>query len=359
MTSVLSSVSSAPFDWPELAVFKDPACLWGDLLLDSIPEMPEKPWVPQPYDEEVLENFVVPSLGSLKDLEEHFFVEVVQDRSVGALGLQRFRVRFLLEDEEAYEFYRNTHVTESEHYQNFQYWEELRLLTTLKANPYKFLVDESGENLVVTLREEPTPIQMLQRFPFVWDQRGGLLGVKAHRAKMADWARTLDLSVDVCTRRVVEVLAQRMRERNDVEVSFEGVLPGCLVNVRLLDFEEEEAPVRRPSPATVAATVAATVVATVSAPAVAPRIRALDVLNRFPVAWKRDGPLHSIEVHRSKMASYAAQPSNRGKTARALEAEVKDALLTALQGCSDCEILPPPRGTAFFYIVRMLSPLRA
>ena len=91
----------------------------------------------------------------------------------------------------------------------------------------------------------------------------------------------------------------------------------------------------------------------------APRIRALDVLNRFPVAWKRDGPLHSIEVHRSKMASYAAQPSNRGKTARALEAEVKDALLTALQGCSDCEILPPPRGTAFFYIVRMLSPLRA
>ena len=367
MTSVLSAsvvpvvpVSSSVL-FPELSALMDPDVLWGDLVLDEMPEMPvapEKPWEPQPYDEEVLEDFVAPTLSTLGDLEDHFPVHVVRDMSPEATGLQRFKVLFYNEDD--FQTYRDQNSTVNEHYQNFMYWEEHRLLHTLKNYPYKFSVSVTEEEgIVVTLVESPTPLQVVQRFPFVWDQRGPVLGVKIHRAKMAECARHLGCDYEAAWNRMGLALATQMIDRDDVEVLIEDILPGCLFNVRLLDYEEEVRPALPPSATAVSRPPASNASASPSAPPAAPRARALDALNRFPVAWKRDGPLHSIEVHRVKMATYASQPVNRGKTARVLEAEVKDALLEALQGCSDCEILPPPRGSAFFYIVRMLSPLRA
>jgi len=366
MTSVLSasvaSVASSVL-FPELAALMDPDVLWGDIMLDLMPEgpaAPEKPWEPQPYDEEVLEDFVAPTLGALGDLENHFPVHVVRDTSPEATGLQRFKVLFYNEDD--FQTYRDQNSTVNEHYQNFAYWEEHRLLHTLKNYPYKFSVSVTDEEgIVVTLVESPTPLQLVQRFPFVWDQRGPLLGIKIHRAKMADCARTLGVDYETAWNQMGLALATRMIDREDVEVQIEGILPGCIFNVRLLDYEEEvrPAPASSSSAAVVIRPPASNSSASSSLPPHAPRARALDALNRFPVAWKRDGPLHSIEVHRAKMATYASQPVNRGKTARALEAEVKDALLAALQGCTDCEVLPPPRGSAFFYVVRMLSPLRA
>lgn len=90
-------------------------------------------------------------------------------------------------------------------------------------------------------------------------------------------------------------------------------------------------------------------------PAIPTKDRALQVLNRFPVAWKRDGSLHSIEVHRGKMSEKVPNFMRMSAEQQRPHIEtLKRDLLAALALCDDCVVT---LSSTYLCVVRMVSPL--
>ena len=333
-------------------------------------------YIPLTPEEEALDGYTPPSLlnGLVEPLVSEFPIRMERDGSLEAFGILRFVITW---DEERLADWRNWRLDEYnsyEHYTFFKDWERLRLRKTLAAYDYKYKVeDHKGGLYTVTVLESLSPLQLLQRFPFCWDQEGGRFGIRVHRKKLQECcmlpafrgreplvvARMLGLQL--------LDLAVLRSDLEDIEVtpldseflyglSFYGFEDVCAKPTVGPAVGQSASLAPKPLVASVCAPTAATAPAPTASAVKAPvvRMRALDVLRGYPVAWKREGSHHSIEVHRGKMADYGALPANKRKSARELAREVQDALHRDLQGCADCEILPPPRGSSFFFVVRML-----
>jgi hypothetical protein len=70
--------------------------------------------------------------------------------------------------------------------------------------------------------------------------------------------------------------------------------------------------------------------------------RALDVLKRFPLSWKRDGAIHSIEIHRGRMSERVPNFFRMNDAQKRPYVEtLKRDLLAALASCTDCVVSAP------------------
>jgi hypothetical protein len=83
--------------------------------------------------------------------------------------------------------------------------------------------------------------------------------------------------------------------------------------------------------------------------------RALDVLKRFPLSWKRDGAIHSIEIHRGRMSDERVANFFRMNDAqkRPYVETLKRDLLAALASCADC-VVSAPSSNNYLCTVRLL-----
>jgi hypothetical protein len=324
---------------------------WGDLAAPLV----EEPKVPRNLTpaEEALENYVPPVLEDLGGLEEHF--PVLVDREWGAFGVKRYIVRW---DEDRVEDWHNWRLDEYnsyDHYTFYREWEEIRLRKTLSEYSYKFQVSAKGKGSLctVTVVESLTPVELIKRFPFVWDQDGGRFGIRLHMKNLAECERQ-PVFQGWTRGSIVLHLVQQLRslaaERSDCIVE-ESTWEHLLV-LRFPAFDEALPPLPVKAALPVKAPTPAPVVAPVAAPAV--KKRALDVLRASPVAWKRDMAYHTIEINRVKRDALANLAGNRGKSVLVLDREIHDSLLATLRTCADCEILPPPRNSQALFVVRII-----
>jgi hypothetical protein len=336
----------------------DTGC-WGDL---AAPPLVEEPKVPRNLTpaEEALENYVPPVLEDLSGLEEHF--PVLVDREWGAFGVKRYIVRW---DEDRVEDWHNWRLDEYnsyDHYTFYREWEEIRLRKTLSEYSYKFNVTAKGKGSLctVTVIESLGPIELIKRFPFVWDQDGGRFGIRLHMKNLSECER-LPVFQGCLREHVVNHLVQQLRaiaeERTDCIV--EGSTREHLLVLRFPAFDlalpvkATTAPAPAPAPVPKAASLTTTAVP-VPVPVAVVKRRALDVLRSAPVAWKRDNAYHTIEINRAKRDALASLPENRGKSVSALDRMIHDSLLATLRTCADCELLPPPRNSQALFVVRII-----
>ena len=328
----------------------DTGC-WGDMAALPLQTADNLPVLLTPA-EEALENYVPPVLEDLGCLETHFPVTV--EREWAAFGLKRYTVRW---DEARVEDWHNWRLDEYnsyDHYTFYREWEMIRLQKTLSEYSYKFKVSASakGSLCTVTVLESLGPIDLIKRFPFVWDQDGGRFGIRLHMKNLSECER-LPVFQGCPREHVVSHLVQQLRaiaeERTDCIV--EGSTREHLLVLRFPAFETalpvKAAPATAPAPVPKAP-------APAPAPAAVAKRRALDVLRSAPVAWKRDMAYHTIEINRAKRDALASHPENRGKSVSALDRMIHDSLLATLRTCADCEILPPPRNSQALFVVRIV-----
>jgi len=372
-------ISSASHDWSSSSA-EFMGVEWGSLALLWDPELPtsaEKSVslieIPLTMEEEAVEGYLPPEIKTLGDLLEEFPIELEEDS--GGIGLKRFHVSWLdglryMPDGEPYDCYKEAQTTCNDHHAFFYEWTRARLLKTLSHYKNLFVIHETQKGVVTfSLREKLMPLQMLMRGPFVWDQEGSTIRVRAHGKKMEAIAK--GPVSDKFVKEVAGRMMERLRESEDCEVFLAPAGARFLFQVDLLGLEEAPAakvapkalvtpssPLapKAPAPLAVAsaplaaasAPLAAAPLAVASAPlavASAPRPKALDTLKNFSryVRWDRDGYYHLIEVLRSHHAS-----------AR----RIHDDLLDALRKCEDCKILPPPSGSSYLFVVQVLAPRR-
>lgn len=338
------------------------ALIWGDFGAEgwksasSVSDDDDVVLPPLTAKEEALDYYTMPSVSGVEDLCEIF--PIVLERDEGGIGEPRFIVRW---DEDRLSYFRNSQSTDSEHYEQFEFWTETRLRHTLAHYEHLFIVGEKeGAILTVTMVETLRPLQILAKSPFCWEQRGSYLRIQAHGKKMEALGRFRpgyrgpdfeDLMYQVAVR-----LAERLLRCDDCEiVQMERKEGPFFLGVRLFGLEESEIPAPRlpaPSrptataekpPATAAATAATPVYRPTVTAAKPPAPKALDTLRSFKhcVRWDQDGYYHAIEVLRK-----STEPPRK----------VHDTLLAALRLCEDCEITAA-NNSKYLFIVRML-PLR-
>jgi hypothetical protein len=349
---------------------------WGALSLLWDPTLPTSaPLVQADLTpaEEALEGYLPPEIKGVADLQAEFPIQLEEDS--GGIGLRRFHISWLdgrryCADGEPYDCFRESESTCDDHHAFFYEWTQIRLLKTLSHYKNLFVLHETQKGVATfSLREKLMPLQMLMRAPFVWDQEGATISVRAHGKKMeAVYSASGSASggkgpvPEKFTKEIVGRMMERLRESENCEVVEAPAGARFLFQVNLLGVEEALAlgkaetsaakiapkalvtpssPLAPKAPASVAVAPSAPA----SAPASAPKPKALDTLKNFSryVRWDRDGYHHLIEVLRSHHAS-----------AR----RIHDDLLDALRKCGDCNILPPPSGSPYLFVVQVLAPRR-
>lgn len=339
--------------------FESGAVEWGDLAAPAqLQEEEEEGITINPdtsIEEDALEFYTPPVLKDLGSLEEEFAVTVTRDWT--AFGVLRYIVRW---DQERLENWRDWRIDSpngSSHHFHFALWEEFRLRHTLAAYDYKWTMaeasdesDDSDALFTLTVVEYLAPTQLLRRFPFVWDQDGDRFGIRIHRANLSEICRLepfRGMDPMEVAHQAGLCLVNLALERADCEVEPSDSFFPHMVSLRFTGMEETA---RKESVRAIE------VISRPSTPSAAPRrLRAIDVLKANScIAWKRDGAYHAIELHRVGMSKFAALPGNAKKSAKNLVQEVREGLLEALKGCDDCEIQPPPRGSDFLFVVRMI-----
>jgi hypothetical protein len=334
--------------------------------------------------DECLADFTVPTITCFGDLEEHFPV-VLEDASCG-IGLKRVHLRFDGEKVEQWQSYRPESMDEHENYLS---WCEIRLVETLRQHWRLFEVsnatgggdlsmehptpDEGALTMTITLKETLTPLQVLMRGPFVWDQEGATLLVKLHNRKIeasggfrqerfrtagenAAFADYLDTVCHDIIDRLFEVggcevfLGRNSKYLFEVDVFAIDDAPATKAAAPKASVAPAPAVARPTTPTAAPATVVAAVVAkppaTVAAAVVAkaPGPKTLDTLRSFSryVRWDKDGYFHAIEVLR-------IHQRDAGK--------IHDDLLAALRLCDDCDI-SRANNPKYLFVVQVLAPRR-
>ena len=340
---------------------------WGALSLLWDPTLPTSaPLVQADLTpaEEALEGYLPPEIKGVADLQAEFPIQLEEDS--GGIGLKRFHISWLdgrryCADGEPYDCFRESESTCDDHHAFFYEWTQIRLLKTLSHYKNLFVLHETQKGVATfSLREKLMPLQMLMRGPFVWDQEGATISVRAHGKKMEAVFGASNGRGPVPEKFVREIagrMMERLRESEACEVVEASAGSRFLFQVNLLGVEEAPAakvapkalvtpssPLVPKAPAPVAAAPPASV-APLAAVAAAPKPKALDTLKSFSryVRWDRDGYHHLIEVLRSHHAS-----------AR----RIHDDLLDALRKCGDCNILPPPKNSPYLFVVQVLAPRR-
>jgi hypothetical protein len=273
------SVSSVSFDtsfsvdevWGRLVA----GDAWGDIQYDCYGDgpvatlsepvaKPEPEYVPMTFEEEALDGYKVPDLRLRKNIWETYPVNLHQIRRTFADGADRYSIVW---DEDRVEEWREmcSKATTWDHHQDYEFWEETRLLHALNKHSHKYIVEPA---------------------------------------------------------------------RHDGEI--------CVIAMVFTPREEGS----NSSSSTAVATVA-------SKPNM--KERALQVLNRFPVAWKRDGAIHSIEVHGVKMSERVVNFKRMSAEQQRPHVEkLRRDLTAALSLCDDCVVTP---SSTYLCVVRILSPL--
>jgi hypothetical protein len=335
--------------------------------------------------DECLADFTVPTITCFGDLEEHFPV-VLEDASCG-IGLKRVHLRFDGEKVEQWQSYRPESMDEHENYLS---WCEMRLVETLRQHWRLFEVsnatgggdlsmehatpDEGALTMTITLKETLTPLQVLMRGPFVWDQEGATLLVKLHNRKIeasggfrqerfrtaAENAAFADYLDTVC-----HDIIDRLFEVGGCEV-FLGRNSKYLFEVDV--FAIDDAPVTKaatkvaaPKATASAAPAVARPTTPTAAPAPASIARpaspsAVSILKSgyFPVVWKRYADAE-CRVKDDRGYYHAIEVKNAfAKRAR----DIDNDLFAALKPCDDCKLLPPPVGSPYLFVVQVLAPRR-
>jgi hypothetical protein len=370
---------------------------WGALSLLWDPTLPTSaPLVQADLTpaEEALEGYLPPEIKGVADLQAEFPIQLEEDS--GGIGLKRFHVSWLdgrryCVDGEPYDYIKESESTCDDHHAFFYEWTQIRLLKTLSHYKNLFVLHETKKGVATfSLREKLMPLQMLMRGPFVWDQEGATISVRAHGKKMeAVYSGSGSASngrgpvPEKFVREIAGRMMERLRESEACEVVEASAGSRFLFQVNLLGVEEAPAakvapkalvtpssPLapKAPAPVAVAPLAPASVAVAPPAPAsvavapalalgkaetsapvavapLAPAPKALDTLKSFSryVRWDRDGYHHLIEVLRSHHAS-----------AR----RIHDDLLDALRKCGDCNILPPPKNSPYLFVVQVLAPRR-
>ena len=242
--------------------------------------------------------------------------------------------------------------------------------------------DEGALTMTITLKETLTPLQVLMRGPFVWDQEGATLLVKLHNRKIeasggfrqerfrtvaenAAFADYLDTVCHDIIDRLFEVggcevfLGRNSKYLFEVDVfaiddvpvakaaaskaaggSWTSAAPPAAAATAVAALARPTTPTAAPIPM-VAKAPAAAVAAVV---AKAPGPKTLDVLRSFSryVRWDKDGYFHAIEVLR-------IHQRDAGK--------IHDDLLAALRLCDDCDI-SRANNPKYLFVVQVLAPRR-
>jgi len=316
---------------------------------------------PATAEEIVLYDYTPLPVASVEGLCAEFPVVAVED--AGGIGLKRVHLYW---DVERLESFKNSKPTNYEHYTNFEFWTLTRLRATMAFNKGVFDVSEKeGALCTLTVKENLLPLQMLMKGPFVWDQEGAVLGVKAHSKKIEFLCGArAGPKYDEYVRAVSARMMERLRGCEVCEVVevaagskhlFQVVIEGVVVKATAATATATTA-TPKAAVATVVSPLAATVAPTATAaPKVPAGPSAFNVLkNDGRVVWKRysdaecrskdeRGYFHAIEVKNN--ARYAA---------RAIDTE----LFAALKGCSDCKVSAPPAGSPYLFVVQMLPPRR-
>jgi hypothetical protein len=329
-------------------------------------------------EEEALEGYLPPDIKTIDDLLNEFPIRLEEDS--GGIGLKRYHVFWLdgmryMADGEPYNCYKEAQSTCDDHHAFFYEWTCARLRKTLSHFKNLFVLHTTMKGVATfSLREKLMPLQMLMRAPFVWDQEGATISVRAHGKKMEavySGSGGRGPVPEKFVREIVGRMMERLRESENCEVVEAPAGARFLFQVNLLGVEEPLAlgkaetsaakvapkalvtpssPLAPKAPAPVSVAVAPSAPASAPAPpapapAPAPKPKALDTLKNFIryVRWDRDGYHHLIEVLRSHHAS-----------AR----RIHDDLLDALRKCGDCNILPPPKNSPYLFVVQVLAPRR-
>ena len=335
---------------------------WGALSLLWDPTLPVSAPLVQAgltmtMAEEALEGYLPPEIKGVADLQAEFPIQLEED--AGGIGLKRFHVSWLdgrryCADGEPYDCFRESESTCMDHHAFFYEWTQLRLLKTLSHYKNLFVLHETQKGVATfSLREKLMPLQMLMRGPFVWDQEGATISVRAHGKKMEAVYSGSGGKGPVPEKFVREIagrMMERLRESEACEVVGAPAGARFLFQVNLLGVEEALALGKAETSAAKVAPKALVMPSSPLAPKAAaapaaPAPKALDTLKSFSryVRWDRDGYHHLIEVLRSHHAS-----------AR----RIHDDLLDALRKCSDCNILPPPKNSPYLFVVQVLAPRR-
>ena len=321
---------------------------WGHVALLLAPTLsdssrPALVEVPLTMEEEAVQGYLPPEIKTLDDLLAEFPIRLEEDS--GGIGLKRFHVSWLdgqryMADGEPYDCFKESDSTCDDHHAFFYEWTQARLLKTLSHYKNLFVLHKTKKGVATfSLKEKLMPLQMIMRGPFVWDQEGSTISVRAHGKKMEAVAN--GPASEKFVREIVGRMMERLRESEECEVVEAPAGARFLFQVNLLGIEEAPAP-------KVAPKALVTPSSPLSAPTKAPLPsgpKALDVLKGFGryVRWDRDGYAHRVEVLRSHHSS-----------AR----RIHDDLLDALHKCEDCKILPPPAGSPYLFVVQVLAPRR-
>jgi len=346
---------------------------WGGLSLLMDPVLPASaPLVQADLTpaEEALEGYLPPEIKGVADLQAEFPIQLEEDS--GGIGLKRFHISWLdgrryCVDGEPYDCYKEAQATCDDHHAFFYEWTRLRLLKTLSHYKNLFVLHETQKGVATfSLREKVMPLQMLMRGPFVWDQEGATISVRAHGKKMEAVFGSRGPVPEKFVREIAGRMMERLRESEDCEVVEASAGARFLFQVNLLGVEEalalgkaetsapKVAPKALVTPSSPLAPKASAPAAPAPAPLapapaplapLAPAPKALDTMKNFSryVRWDRDGYHHLIEVLRSSVL-----PPRR----------IHDDLLDALRKCGDCKVLPPPSGSPYLFVVHVLAPRR-
>jgi len=336
---------------------------------------------PQSQKAECLEDFTVPTITCFADLEEHFPV-VLEDASCG-IGLKRVHLRF---DADKVDHWQTCCPESMDEHENYLSWCEMRLVETLKQHWRLFEVsdvtgggdlsmehptpDEGALTMTILMKETLTPLQILMRGPFVWDQEGATLLVKLHNRKIEasggfrqERFRTAaeNEAFKEYLNTICHDIIDRLEEAGGCEV-FLGRNSKYLFEVDV--FAIDDAPAKpatkaaapkaaasaaaAPTATAVAATTRPTTPTAAAVPTVAkaaaPGPKTLDTLRSFSryVRWDKDGYFHAIEVLRIHQ-----------RDAR----RIHDDLLAALGLCDDCDI-SRANNPKYLFVVQVLAPRR-
>jgi len=353
---------------------------WGALSLLWDPTLPASAPLVQAeltMADEALEGYLPPEIKGVADLQAEFPIQLEEDS--GGIGLKRYHVHWVdgkryMEDGEPYDCVKESQSTCNDHHAHFYEWTLFRLQKTLAHYKNLFVINETMKGvLTFSLRERLMPLQLLMRGPFVWDQEGAVLGVRAHGKKMDFVSKgARGAALDTFTREIAGRMMARLRESEDCEVLETPAGSRHLFQV-LLHIDEETvaaatitkpvapiaatAPIARPVAPIAATAPIAKPVAPIAAPVAKPAgPSAVSILKsgEFPVVWKRYSDAE-CRVKDDRGYYHAIEVKNAfAKRAR----DIDNDLFAALKPCDDCKLLPPPAGSPYLFVVQVLAPRR-
>ena len=222
---------------------------WGHVALLLAPTLsdssrPALVEVPPTMEEEAVQGYLPPEIKTLDDLLAEFPIRLEEDS--GGIGLKRFHVSWLdgrryMADGEPYDCFKESDSTCDDHHAFFYEWTQARLLKTLSHYKNLFVLHKTKKGVATfSLKEKLMPLQMIMRGPFVWDQEGSTISVRAHGKKMEAVAN--GPASEKFVREIAGRMMERLRESEECEVVEAPAGARFLFQVNLLGIEEAPAP---------------------------------------------------------------------------------------------------------------------